>query len=138
MSYKIAAASEDGEQINLNFGAAQRFLIYEVNEDGVWTLLEERSVPEGLKEPSGCGSQSCGSGEGGCHGSGAVSRNVDLLSDCRCIVCKKIGFPIQKQFEKKTISTFEISGSLNEVLDKITLYFYRSDHHQTLKGIAKQ
>jgi len=136
MSYKIAAASEDGEQINLNFGAAQRFLIYEVNEDGAWRLLEERSAPEGEDNAPGCANQSCSGG--GCHGSGAVSQKADLLSDCRCIVCKKIGFPIQKQFEKKMISTFEIAGSLKEVLDKITLYFYRSDHHQTLKGIAKQ
>lgn len=31
---------------------------------------------------------------------GGTFPKVQLLSDCRCIVCKKIGFNIQKQLEK--------------------------------------
>lgn len=51
----------------------------------------------------GCGENSaaggCGTG-GGCGSAGGTFPKVQLLSDCRCIVCKKIGFNIQKQLEK--------------------------------------
>ena len=68
MSYKIAIASADGENINLSFGAAEFFYIYEA-EGTAFHFLEKRKYEQNeeesdelsnhqLKESSGnCGSK---------------------------------------------------------------------------------
>lgn len=140
MSYKIAAASSDGVQIDETFGSAKSFIIYEVT-DGMYIKLEERVCPEegtdydrtsaadSCKTGGGCGS---GAGEG-CGGSGGISAKVKLVSDCRCIVCRKIGFRIQKQLERKAVSIFDVSCPVEDALKKITYYFDRMDHHESLR-----
>ena len=156
MSYKIAVASSDGIQIDETFGAAKRFLIYEV-EDGAYRRLEERAADEGktdrrgtqqessfqnaCNEKSACSAESachaesgCGNGTGGgCGGAGEASAKVELVSDCRCVVCKKIGFHIQKQLERKAISAFDVTCSVEEALEKISHYFTRMDNHESLR-----
>lgn len=143
MSYKIAIASSDHIHIDLNFGSATNFLIYEVMEDGKYSLLEIRNAmeEEGGKEcDTHCTSSCQGLGEtkGSCSDSKADSPKVLFISDCRCVICKKVGFHIQKQLEKKAITTFDVEGEIQETLAKITRYFNRVDHHQTLRGISKQ
>lgn len=135
MSYKIAVASSDRVNIDGNFGAAHEFLVYEVAESGKYVFLEIRKAPEEVKEPSACRAGCAGSGCGGLKGN---HPNVDAIADCRCVICKKIGFHIQKQLEKKAISTFDVEGEIEDALQKITLYFHRVDHHQTLRGISNE
>ena len=156
MSYKIAVASSDGIQIDETFGAAKRFLIYEV-EDGVYRRLEERAADEDKTDRRGtsqessfqnacnaksaCNAESachaesgCGNGTGGgCGGAGEASTKVELVSDCRCVVCKKIGFHIQKQLERKAISAFDVTCPVAEALEKISYYFTRMDNHESLR-----
>lgn len=146
MSYKIAVASSDGKQVDEAFGAVKRFLIYEA-EDGTYRELEERIVHgESMDQTKsvlqeGCGSsESCSAGNGctegignGCGGAGEMLDTVELLSDCRCVVCKKIGFHIQKQLERKAISSFDVCCPVGEALEKIALYFKRMDHHESLR-----
>ncbi len=143
LSYKIAVASSDGERIDETFGSARSFLIYEVT-DGVYQKTEERavqpdpacsdagSVQSGCSSSGGCGANGCGNGAG-CGGQSAVSSKVELISDCRCIVCKKIGFHIQKQLERKAISAFDVLCSVEEALNKITMYYRRIDNHESLR-----
>lgn len=128
MSYKIAIASSDQANIDLNFGSAAQFLIYEVSDDGAFGFLERRAV-------STCSDKGECKG-GGCHGSGPSNPRVDSIADCRCVLSKKTGTPILKQLDKKAISSFEVEGDIEEALHKITMYFHRVDHHQTLRGIA--
>ncbi len=154
MSYKIAVASSDGLQIDETFGSAKRFMIYEVT-DGICKRLEERafyeegtgnndvSIEDGCnslvicKKEGICGSGmggSCGSGTGGgCGGAGEASTKVELVSDCRCVVCKKIGFHVQKQLERKAISAFDVICPVEEALKKISHYFTRMDNHESLR-----
>lgn len=146
MSYRIAIASSDLIHINLNFGGATDFLIYEVMEEGKYSLLEIRNVMGEEREAkvkkcdthctSSC--QEFGETKGSCSDSQADSPKVLLISDCRCVICKKVGFHIQKQLEKKAIITFDVEGEIRETLDKITRYYNLVDHHQTLRGISKQ
>lgn len=146
MSYKIAVASSDGKQIDETFGSAGRFIIYEVAGD-VPKKLEERefdnkeadqdavSALAGCNPSGGCGNAGgggCGAG-GGCGGAGEVSAKVELISDCRCIVCRKIGFHIQKQLEQRAISAFDVNCSVEEALEKISYYFGRMDNHKSLR-----
>ena len=144
MSYKIAVASSDGKQIDETFGSAKRFMIYEV-ADGIYKRLEERvfceeetdnndvSIVNGCNSPVGCKKEGgCGTG-GGCGGAGEASAKVELVSDCRCVVCKKIGFDIQKQLERKAISAFDVTCPVEEALEKISHYFTRMDNHESLR-----
>ncbi len=139
MSYKIAVASSDGIQIDETFGAAKRFIIYEV-ADGTCRRLEERTFRKeetdnnGVSIAAGCKKEGgCGGGTGGGCGAGEASEKVELISDCRCVVCKKIGFHIQKQLERRAISAFDVSVSVEEALEKISQYFSQMDNHESLR-----
>lgn len=148
MSYKIAVASSDGVNIDISFGGADSFHIYKVSGKE-YCFSEKREVPvkENLDQSDktadekecavsgGCkgGGNGCGPGAGGC---GGTSFKVELISDCRCIVCKKIGFHITKQLEKKAISGFDVECSIEEALKKITNYFDKMDSHQSLRGLV--
>ncbi len=149
MSYKIAVASSDGKQIDETFGAAKKFIIYEVTE-GLYKKLEERFFHEEKTEQvildNGKGNleEKCGDGNAcensngcqrrGCAGAKEASAKVEFISDCRCIVCRKIGFHIQKQLERKAISAFDVSCPVEEALEKITYYFNRIDNHESLRA----
>lgn len=136
MSYKIAVASSDSENINETFGSAKSFVIYEVT-NGVYQRTEERiCASEDTVIKNNCNSGVCGNGNGcgsGCGGQGEASTKVELISDCRAVVCKKIGFHIQKQLERKAISAFDVSCTIGEALDKITAYYSRIDRHESLR-----
>ncbi|MBQ9608397.1 MAG: hypothetical protein IJV15_03015 [Lachnospiraceae bacterium] len=85
-------------------------------------------------EAVGCGSgNGCGSGSG-CAGGGANHAKLSLVLDCRALVCKKIGFSVQKQLEKKAISSFDVTCTVEEALDKITFYYDRMDNHRSLRN----
>lgn len=141
MNYTIAVATSDGVNVDQSFGAATVFQIYTVTDSG-YKLTGTREYREMTKREtaaespgecaSGCGSGGgCGCGQG-CGG--AVSPKVDMLSDVRCLLCSRIGFQAQKQFEKKAITTFDISCGITTALDRITGYFARVDRHQSLRG----
>ena len=138
MSIKVAIASSDGLNINLHFGQAKEFIIYEA-QNGVFVQTERRTVPElpGAEAPaateevlgggcgSGCGS-GCGGGGGGCCGGGAggpASPVVELLSDCRSVVAAQFGQNIRRQFERKAISVFDIELPVSEALEKLAAYY---------------
>ncbi|MDE6087434.1 MAG: hydrogenase [Oscillospiraceae bacterium] len=136
MLYKIAVASSDGENINETFGSAKSFVIYEVSDD-VYKKSEERicTTEEKIAE-NNCNSKVCGNADScdsGCGGQGEASSKVELIADCRAVVCKKIGFPIQKQLERKAISAFDVNCTIEESLNKITSYYNRIDRHESLR-----
>ena len=162
MGYKIAVASRDGANIDLSFSGAYKFDIYEV-KGREYHLIEKReyvlpedAVPEQLNNAgnistakdtinngscgskNGCGiSSGCGTG-GGCGSVSGTFPKVQLISDCRCVICKKIGFQVQKQFEKLAIISFDVDCTVEEALTKITTYFEMIDNHQSLRGIQNK
>lgn len=154
MAYKIAVASEGGEKVDLSFGAAFSFDIYEV-EGKTYHFYEKREyvLPEGAapqtadtSETQGCGgAEGCGNGKasgcgtgGGCGGATGTFPKVELIRDCRCVICKKIGFQVQKQFEKLAITGFDVDCTVEEALQKITAYLDKIDNHQSLRGIQNK
>lgn len=152
--YKIAVASSDGTSIDLSFGAADAFLIYQVYADNKYGLLEKRCWDSEAAdaEQAGCSSSSCSAGtkesecskasDGGCgSGSGCSGKGADipklgLIDDCRAILCRKLGFQVRKQLEKKAIAAFDIEYGIDEAMEKIVMYFDRVDNHKTLRGIS--
>ena len=142
MAYKIAVGSSDGIYVNLKFGEVAKFLIYEVSDE--IRLVEERivrndteiqKINENSCNISGCSKENCGGNGSGCNGSSDVISKVVLISDCRCVVCKKIGFQAQKQFEKKAISVFDVECEINEALEKIAFYYGKMDKHESFRKL---
>lgn len=145
MSYKIAIASSDEVNINETFGAAKEFYIYEITDNGYSKIETRQAIDNSIKEnnkqigevckdKNSCSSSGCNGGAGGgCSGNGEVSWKVELISDCRCIVCKKIGFNVQKQLERRAITSFDVSCTIEEALIKISTYFRKIDAHQSLR-----
>ena len=143
MSIKVAIASSDGLNIDLHFGQAKSFFIYEL-KDKKFEFTEKREVPAPANEPAspeapspqdfgggcgagfGCGGGSCGSG-GGCGGgaSGPLSPAVELLLDCRAIIAAQIGQNIRRQFERNAISVFDIELPVEEALNKLSAYYLK-------------
>ena len=130
MSYKIAVASSNGVNVDLHFGAAENLNIYEVQDDGSFSLLEKRSLKIAENTlPAACSAGGCGNGNGGGCGNGGGSAKVEVISDVRALVAAKIGFNVTKALEKKAIASFDVECSVQEALEKITKYFYSVDNH---------
>ena len=141
MSLKVAIASSDGLNINLHFGQAKSFLIYELKESK-FVLTENRELPVSGNEStspeaaspqdfsSGCGSGcggGCGGSGGGCGGgaSGPLAPAVELLLDCRSVVAAQIGQNMRRQFERNAISVFDIELPIEEALEKLAAYYLK-------------
>ena len=46
MTVTVAVATDDGINVNMHFGWARELLVYRVEEDGSYELIDEREVPE--------------------------------------------------------------------------------------------
>lgn len=141
MAYKIAVGSLDGINVDLKFGEVSEFLIYEITDE--IRLIEKRKVNsvkadnintnstnESNNTNNACTNGSshnrcCGNGNG--CGSQSIIPGVTLIEDCKCVVCKKIGFQAQKQFEKKAITVFDVDTSIDDAITKITAYYAKID-----------
>ena len=141
MSVKVAIASSDKINIDLHFGQARQFEIYELNGKH-FEFLETREAPK-VEQPAdegaaggagfgaGCGSGfggGCGSGCGGGCGGGAggpVSPVVQSLLDCRSIVAAQIGQNVRRQFERNAVSVFDIELPIEEALQKLAVYYLK-------------
>ncbi|OPX43076.1 dinitrogenase iron-molybdenum cofactor [Ruminiclostridium hungatei] len=143
MAYKIAIASSDEIHIDETFGAAKLFHIFEIN-DGKYEKVEERFANENNQESQcgvsgGCSREGCHSAvSSGCNGNEGNSKKVQLIADCRCVICKKIGFQIQKQLERKAITVFDVSCTVNQALEKILFYYGKIDKCQSLRGAGSK
>ena len=136
MSIKVAIASSDRLNIDLHFGQAREFFIYEFHKDH-FDFLESRKsqVSDSADNDSGfgggCGSGfGCGGSGGGCGGgagaaAGPLSPNVELLLDCKAIVASQIGQKVRRQFERNAISVFDIELPIEEALQKLAAYYLK-------------
>ena len=135
MGLKIAVATSDDLNVDLHFGQAKIFSIYELRGDN-FELLEKRAAPvnqnqdaEEQNTGAGCGSSGggCGSGSGGgcCGGGGALSPAVEKLLDCRAIVAAQLGANVRHQFERNAISCFDIELPVEEALKKLAEYYLK-------------
>lgn len=102
---KVAVVSSDGKVINQHFGKASRFLIFEV-DDGEIRFIEERA-----NKPV------CGSAEYG-HSDNALSNTISLISDCKAVLCARIGGGAEQELRKSGISPVEAPYFIDEALEK--------------------
>jgi nitrogen fixation protein NifB len=76
----VAVATNGGGVINVHFGHAQEFLIYEASMDGV-RFIHHRKVEQYCG-----GNDTCGDGES------SLERNIRTLEGCVTVLCSKVGF----------------------------------------------
>lgn len=86
MSYKIAFASSDGKVVNQHFGRTKQFLIVEV-DDKEYKYVETR-----FNEPS------CQEFQ---HTEDALSKSIELISDCKAVFVARIGQGALAEVESK-------------------------------------
>ena len=137
MGIKVAIATSDGLNIDLHFGQAKSFLLYEF-KDGKFELSEKREVPVddsavvALRQAQGPQIETtfaCPGGGGGCGGcgggaaSGALAPAVELLLDCRAVVAAQIGQGMRRQLERNAISVFDIEIPVEDALKKLAAYY---------------
>ena len=97
---KVAVASTDGTSINEHFGRAREFLIYEVNETGVYQLLEKRTVPQPVDTAT--------------H---AASKAVELLSDVEAVLVTQIGPRAEIELLGKGVFALAVTGPIAKALE---------------------
>ena len=141
MSVKVAIASSDGLKIDLHFGQAKEFFIYELQK-GVFVQIEKRELPVNpsavpeLVEGQGphgdevSGGFACPGGGGGCGGcgggaAGPLSSAVELLLDCQAVIAAQIGQNMRRQFERNAISVFDIELPVTQALEKLAAYYLK-------------
>ncbi len=77
VSIRVAVASNDGKYVNLHFGHAQQFLIFDVDHGGKYEFLELRkNVP------------SCKSGE---SNENERMETLKIIKDCDAVIVSHIG-----------------------------------------------
>jgi len=122
MGYLVATASSDSKNIDLHFGQAEFFDVYQV--DGLQYSFLEKRVYVPAQEDAPRESTAC------CAHAGA---KVQLLKDCRGIAAARVGFKVQKELSKLGISIFDdLNCPVEDALKAISEYFYKTDNHITL------
>ena len=118
MTYKIAIATSNNENIDLHFGKIKALAIFEVKEeDGTFKLLENRqidfsSIPKVEKAESGC-----------CCDSGFVTALVQIVKDCTYFLVAKIGNRPFRLLQENNINCIEAPYAITEAISKVNAYY---------------
>ena len=100
----IAVASKDGREINQHFGHAERFLIFDVEQDEA-RLVDEKKVE-----------RYCSYDQDHPLRAHILEAIAEALMDCRAIVCAQIGQGPQMEMERLGIDTFVADGEIKPAL----------------------
>jgi len=101
---KIAVASSDGESVDLHFGKAQNFLIFEFNGDKA-EFLESREVTIDPEEKH------------------QWSKSLQTIKDCEVVICVQAGMKGKFGLENAGIKLVEDEGPVGEVLERYIAHY---------------
>lgn len=108
IKFRIAVATTDGIVVNQHFGRADRFLIYDINQDNTIRFIEERNtVPV------------CQAGE---HDVVKMQERCRELSDCRYVLVSRIGQGAANALEQEGVSPMELPGIIEESIGRLVAY----------------
>jgi predicted Fe-Mo cluster-binding NifX family protein len=102
---KIALTSRNGVDIDEHFGRATFFRIYELSEKS-YSFLESRDAVAACQHAR-------------THSKTDFDSVIDLLADCDALLVAKIGEGAASYLISKGVRVFEVSGSIDGVLNKI-------------------
>jgi predicted Fe-Mo cluster-binding NifX family protein len=118
MAYKIAVTSSDGQNIDLHFGRADEFLIFEIEENtGAFHHAETRKIDK-------TGGTVTAPPASGCIGSRdeLLERAAELIADCKYLLTRKIGFKPEKILRQHGVSCLESPPNLQLAVQKLNAY----------------
>jgi len=99
---KVAVASSDGITIDVHFGQARHFSLYEVQDDGTFIQVGEREIP---------GASSADTGEH--HDTDATAR---ALADLDAVLAHRIGQGGVATLKGHGVKGFAIGGPIEKAL----------------------
>ncbi|MBP1736212.1 MAG: Dinitrogenase iron-molybdenum cofactor biosynthesis protein [Oscillospiraceae bacterium] len=111
MSYRVAIASSDGKVVNQHFGHAEEFLIVQV-EDTQYEYIEKRSPGAACQL--------------GSHDDVTMEQVIESLSDCKYVLCTKIGPGAEQKLRHRGIIPLEISHFIDEAMQNLITYTQRA------------
>lgn len=103
---RIALASRDGVNVNEHFGRAVFFRIYDLSGGG-YSFAESRDAVAACQHMR-------------THSKTDFDTVIELLSDCDALLVEKIGEGAAAYLISKGMRVFEVSGSIDGVLTKLT------------------
>jgi len=120
ITFKVAVASESGLFIDEHFGRSPKFLIFEVEKNGKYKLIELRKnvPPEDYLE----------------NHDQALNKLINKVSDCRFVLAEKVGPDAKYKLNSNNIRAYEIDNSIENALERLSLAVYGN----YLSNIAKE
>ena len=106
--YRVALASNDGENVNVHFGKADTFLGYSLNDESDTVFFEKRSVTPVCK--------------GGSHDEERMKENASLFEDCRYVIAERIGRAAGAHLAANGVTAMELPGSIADAVLKVQKY----------------
>jgi predicted Fe-Mo cluster-binding NifX family protein len=101
---KIAVASSDGSSVDLHFGQAREFSIYEFNEEEA-TFIERRHVELKPDEKH------------------QWHKSLDVIADCEVVICVQAGMNAKYGLEQEDIKLVQDEGPVEEVLERYIKHY---------------
>lgn len=101
---RLAVATSDGFSVNEHFGHAKFFRVYDINQSG-YDFIEVRDAVAACQHRLG-------------HDTTRFDKIIELLSDCDALLVQKIGEGAAAYLIAKNVRVFEVSGSIDAVLEK--------------------
>lgn len=102
---KVAVASKHEGLVDLHFGHAREFAIYQVARDGTCTFVERRSVTPYCEGPEECGEET------------DTLRGIKrLLGDCRSLFCARIGVEPARRLKEAGIEVITTYDRIEEAV----------------------
>jgi nitrogen fixation protein NifB len=116
--YKVAVATNDGVNVNVHFGHAAAFDIYEVDEtSGKYEKVEVRLKPEHCD--GSCGDGTNGQREIQHSSMFAAAKN---LADLDYVLCEQLGPQAIQSLARFNVRAFDIALPISEAIAKINTY----------------
>ncbi|MDR3349720.1 MAG: hypothetical protein LBO03_09050 [Acidaminococcales bacterium] len=106
ISWRIAAASSNGLEINRHFGQASSFFIFDLKPGGAYELAEERAFNQFCSD---CGHEN-------------LSERMDIFADCGALLAAKVGPGARAMLEAAGLLVFEQEGRIDQNLRRLAKY----------------
>jgi len=101
---RIAVASSDGKNVDLHFGKARNFLIYDFDGEKA-EYMENREVIIDPEEKH------------------QWTKSLEVIKDCEVVICVQAGMKGKFGLEKAGIKLVEDEGPVDEVLERYIAHY---------------
>ncbi|AHV97771.1 NifB/NifX family molybdenum-iron cluster-binding protein [Paenibacillus sabinae] len=115
---KVAVGSSDGYSVNQHFGQCDRFIIYEIDEEGLYVQSENRKI----------GSPASLNG----HEQNRLNAVAESLADCSYVLVGRIGPGAAGVLHKQGITALAVEAPIEQALGRL-LTFLQSRQGAILK-----